>query len=326
MAPLLDVRGLEVTFPTRRKPVRALQGVDLRLQPGEVLGLVGESGSGKSVMARAIMGLLAHPGHVSGGQILFEGRDLVGLGPDEMRALRGNRMAMIFQDPMATLNPVLRIEEQMAEALLAHDPRMPREAVRARCLEVLRQVGIPAPEERLRGWPHEFSGGMRQRIIIATALLNRPALILADEATTALDVTIQAQILHEMRVLCEANGTALVWITHDLAVVSGIADHIAVMYAGRIVESGPAGQVLGDPRHPYTRGLLGSIPDNAQPGSALAQIPGLMPSPADLPRGCAFRPRCDRAGAGCGDATPPETKAGDRVWRCLHPLNAEVPA
>lgn len=326
MEPLLEVTGLEVAFPTRKGVVRALQGVNLRLAPGEVLGLVGESGSGKSVMARAIMGLLAHPGHVSGGSILFEGRDLTREPQRALRRLRGNRMAMIFQDPMATLNPVLRIEEQMAEALLSHNPGMSRDAVRARCLEVLRQVGIPAPEDRLRGWPHEFSGGMRQRIIIATALLNRPALILADEATTALDVTIQAQILHEMRALCEANGTALVWITHDLAVVAGIADHIAVMYAGRIVENGPAKQVLADPRHPYTRGLLDSVPDSTEPGEPLTQIPGLMPSPNALPAGCAFAPRCARVQPECTVAPPPESTEGARGWRCLMPLTAEVPA
>ena len=326
MDQLLELRRVAVTFPTRKGPVQALHGIDLGLHPGEVLGLVGESGSGKSVMARAILGLLAQPGRVTAGEIHFDGQDLTRLPAAAMRRIRGTRIAMIFQDPMATLNPVLRIDEQMMEALFAHDPSMSRDQARARCLEVLRQVGIPAPEDRLRGWPHELSGGMRQRIVIATALLNRPDLILADEATTALDVTIQAQILFEMRNLCRANGTALIWITHDLAVVSGIADRIAVMYAGRIVEQGPAGQVLTDPRHPYTRGLLDSVPDAATPGTTLTQIPGLMPSPLALPQGCAFHPRCSRAAADCQRETPPETGAGGRLWRCLHPIQQETPA
>lgn len=321
MTELLELRGLEVTFPTRKGAVKALHGIDLTLRRGEVLGLVGESGSGKSVMARAIMGLLARPGHVSGGQVLLDGQDLAQLGPDAMRAIRGRRIGMIFQDPMATLNPVLRIDEQMMEALFAHHPAMPRAEARDRCLKALRQVGIPAPEDRLRSWPHELSGGMRQRIAIATAQLNAPDLILADEATTALDVTIQAQIIHELRNLCQAQGTALIWISHDLAVVSGIADRIAIMYAGRIVEQGPAGTVLTDPRHPYTRGLLDSVPDRAAAGTPLRQIPGLMPSPLALPGGCAFHPRCEFTRPACRDQAPPDIAQGARHWRCLHPLH-----
>jgi peptide/nickel transport system ATP-binding protein len=266
----------------------------------------------------SIIGLIDPPGRIASGAIRFEGEDLVTARPGRLREIRGNRIAMIFQDPMMTLNPVLRIDTQMIEALTAHR-RMSAHEARARCIEVLARVGIAAAAERLEQYPHQFSGGMRQRVAIAIALLNRPALIIADEPTTALDVTVQAQILHEMRERVREAGTALIWITHDLAVVAGLADRIAVMYAGRIVESGPVAAVLDAARHPYTRGLLASVPANNRPGRPLRQIPGMMPSPLDLPAGCAFRPRCDRAEADC--ALPlGETVCGDRSWRCRHPV------
>ncbi|CCQ73668.1 ABC transporter ATP-binding protein [Magnetospira sp. QH-2] len=317
--PLLRVENLEVEFPMRNGTIAALRGIHLSMDPGEIVGLVGESGSGKSVFAKALMRILPPPGRVSGGTILFRNQDISEMDGESLRALRGDRIAMIFQDPMATLNPVIRIDEQMIEAIQAHD-RVPRGEARARCLDALKQVGIPSPEERLRSYPHQLSGGMRQRIAIATALLNKPDLILADEATTALDVTIQAQILYEVRKLCEESGTALIWVTHDLAVVSGIADRIAVMYAGQIVEYGATSEIVTDPRHPYTRGLIDSVPTESGHGQPLAQIPGLMPSPGNLPPGCAFAPRCSHADALCQRQAPYRSTDGDRQIRCHHPL------
>ncbi len=312
MTNLLEIEGLEVTFHSRGSPLRVLHGVDLTLAPGEVLGLVGESGSGKSILAKAVMGLLPGGGGITNGRVLFEGRDITRLPPADLRHLRGNRIAMIFQDPMATLNPVLRIDRQMLEAIAVHR-RMPGADARARCIDILRKVGIPAPEDRFLCYPHELSGGMRQRIAIATALLNDPQLILADEATTALDVTVQSQILHELRQMCEVTATALIWVSHDLAVVSGIADRIAIMYAGRIVECGPAADVISAPAHPYTAGLIGSVPE---PGQPLKQIPGLMPAPHALPAGCAFHPRCERTGPPCAIDAPSWHGTGSHGAAC----------
>ena len=312
---LLSIAGLEVSFGGRNDPVRVLHGVNLTLARGEVLGLVGESGSGKSVLAKAIMGLLPGGGRVTRGRIDFDGDDIVTASSARLRQLRGSRIAMIFQDPMATLNPVLRIDAQMLEAIAVHR-RLSGTAARAHCIEVLRRVGIPAPENRFLAYPHELSGGMRQRIAIATALLNDPDLILADEATTALDVTVQSQILHELRGMCEAMGTALIWVSHDLAVVSGIADRIAIMYAGRIIECGPAEQVIARPAHPYTEGLIGSVPDGVALGEALRQIPGLMPAPHALPAGCAFHPRCTRTEPLCKKQLPDWRDARDHGAAC----------
>ena len=260
---VLDVRDLQVHFFTDAGVVKAVDGVDFSLGEGEVLGLVGESGSGKTVTGFSILRLVDPPGRLVGGQILFKGTDLAHLSAREMQHLRGNRIAMIFQDPMMTLNPVLRIDTQMIEAVRAHE-RVSAKAALARAVDALARVGIPSPEERLNSYPHQFSGGMRQRVAIALALLNGPDLIVADEPTTALDVTIQSQILAEVQELARETGTALIWITHDLAVVAGLADHIAVMYAGRIVERGGTDAVLGAPAHPYTEGLLGSIPGHAR--------------------------------------------------------------
>lgn len=315
---LLDIKNLEVSFSARKGDLRILHGIDLTLQPGEILGLVGESGSGKSVLAKAILGLLPGGGSVSKGAVLFEGQDLAQADPKAMRKIRGNRIAMIFQDPMATLNPVLRIDEQMREAITAHHS-LPRAEVNARCIAILNKVGIPAPEERFVSFPHQLSGGMRQRIAIAIALLNDPVLILADEATTALDVTVQAQILHEMHRLCADEGTALIWVSHDLSVVSGIADRIAVMYAGRVVECGPVEQIVLNPRHPYTLGLIRSVPAEDSTGHELHQIPGLMPSPGALPQGCVFAARCFAATAHCRDVAPEYTETNGHGFACHVP-------
>jgi len=320
----LEVRGLSTHFASRAGLVRAVDDVSFSVNRGEVMGLVGESGSGKSVTGFSILGLVDPPGRVVAGQVLFGGRDIAGLPDGEMRRLRGKHIAMVFQDPMMTLNPVLRIDTQMIEAVQAHDA-VPRAEARARARDALGLVGIPSPEERLRAYPHQFSGGMRQRVAIAIALLHRPALIVADEPTTALDVTIQAQILAEMQALCARFGTALVWITHDLSVIAGLADHIAVMYAGRIVEKGTVDQVLDSPMHPYTHGLIGSVPSRAARGERLRGIPGMTPSVLNLPAGCAFRTRCARADAQC-ELDPPEfAMAAGHAHRCFHPL-AGVPA
>ena len=290
--------------------------------PGQVYGLVGESGSGKSVTGFSIIGLIDPPGRVAGGSIRFNGEELVGAPPERMRALRGKRIAMIFQDPMMTLNPVLSIETQMVETVLAHE-RVSRQAARTRSIEALSRVGIASAAERLQQYPHQFSGGMRQRVAIAIALLHNPELIIADEPTTALDVTVQGQILYEMQKLTRESGTSLIWITHDLAVVAGLADRIAVMYAGRIVEIGDAGEVLDGPRHPYTRGLLDSVPAATAPGQRLKQISGSTPSLLRLGAGCAFRDRCPRAGQACGRRGG---VADDAIVECCAPRRIVVDA
>jgi peptide/nickel transport system ATP-binding protein len=317
-APLLKVAGLRTEFATRDGVLPAVADVSFEVARGEVLGLVGESGSGKSVTGFSILGLIDPPGRIAAGSMQFDGLELVGAAPESLRRLRGKRIAMIFQDPMMTLNPVLSIETQMVETVLAHDDTT-RAAARQRAIEALGRVGIASAPERLAQYPHQFSGGMRQRVAIAIALLHKPDLIIADEPTTALDVTVQGQILYEMQKLVRESGTALIWITHDLAVVAGLADRIAVMYAGRIVEIGDAADVLDAPRHPYTRGLLDSVPAATQPGARLRQIRGSTPSLLRLGPGCAFRERCDRADTEC--ATLPGLEATDgRSVRCVHPL------
>ncbi len=324
--PVLSVQNLLVTFATREGTVTAVNDVSFEVRRGEVLGLVGESGSGKSVTGLAILGLIDPPGRIARGSIRLDGEELVGRPEEELRRLRGKRLAMIFQDPMNTLNPVLRIDTQMMEAIQAHE-RVSDRAARDRARQALSQVGIPSPEERLTAYPHQFSGGMRQRVAIATALLHRPALLVADEPTTALDVTIQAQILAEVQNLAAESGTALVWITHDLSVVAGLADRIAVMYAGRIVETGDVAETLERPVHPYTAGLIGSVPSRNRRGVPLAQIPGMTPSLANLPPGCPFSPRCPRATALCRSDMPEATSYGaDRAARCHHPLLAPAAA
>jgi peptide/nickel transport system ATP-binding protein len=313
------VEDLRTHFFTRGGVVKAVDGVGFEVGPGEVLGLVGESGSGKSVTGFSILGLVDEPGRVVGGRVLFRGQDLVGLPEARMRRLRGSRIAMVFQDPMMTLNPVLRIDTQMIEAVQAH-AQVGRAEAYQRAREALGRVGIAAPDERLRSYPHQFSGGMRQRVAIAIALLNRPDLIIADEPTTALDVTIQAQILHEVQDLCRETGTAMIWITHDLTVVAGLADRICVMYAGRDVEQGTVDEVLDRPLHPYTHGLIGSVPGRNRRGQRLVQIPGMIPSPLDLPPGCAFRNRCPRAADDCRHEPALRRVRAQRSVRCFFPL------
>ena len=325
MTPVLSVRDLAVSFSTREGTVVAVDGVSFDLHRGEVLGLVGESGSGKSVTGLAILGLIDPPGRIEAGSIRLDGEELVGKPEEELRRLRGKRVAMIFQDPMTTLNPVLRIDTQMIEAIRAHEA-VSEKAARERARKALVQVGIPSPDERLVAYPHQFSGGMRQRVAIAIALLHRPAVLVADEPTTALDVTIQAQILAEVQSLAAETGTAMLWITHDLSVIAGLADRIAVMYAGRVVETGPVAPVIERPIHPYTAGLIGSVPSRNRRGSALAQIPGMTPSLARLPPGCPFAPRCFRATATCRTLMPEPVPHGEeRMARCHHPLDAPAP-
>ena len=320
--PVLDMRDVSIVFDTAGGRLNAVDGLNLTVRRGEVLGLVGESGSGKSLTGFAVMGALDPPGRVASGEILLGGQDLTGMNNAELRHLRGNRMAMILQDPMLTLNPTLTIGTQIIEAIRAHADVSSSEA-RTRAVEAMRRVGIGQPEKRLGAYPHEYSGGMRQRVSIAIALLHQPDLIIADEPTTALDVTVQAQILLEVRRLVEEVGSAWIWISHDLSVVAGLADRIAVMYAGRIVEEGPAQAVLKHARHPYTRGLLKSSPENPPlPDGRLWQIAGNAPSIANRVCGCRFRPRCPRADAAC--AEQPDDAGGDHRYACWHPYDDEV--
>ncbi len=320
MSALLEVRDLATHFAGRHGTVKAVDGVSFSIDAGEIVGLVGESGSGKSVTGFSILGLIDPPGRIVRGSVQFEGAELVGRPQRELRRLRGRRIAMVFQDPSATLNPVLTIAVQMRLAIEAHE-RVGEAAARARSAELLARVGIPDAGRRLDTYPHQLSGGMRQRVAIAIALLNRPALVVCDEPTTALDVSIQAQILAEMKALARESGTALIWISHDLATVSALASRLLVMYAGRVVEEGTVGEVLSAPRHPYTRGLLDSLPSLAEPGRDLRQIPGSMPSLADPPPGCAFAPRCAHAYDACA-RMPDLAAAGRRAVRCHRPLGA----
>ncbi|QOF71720.1 ABC transporter ATP-binding protein [Aminobacter sp. SR38] len=318
----LKVENLCTYFFTRAGVAKAVDGVSFEVGRGEILGLVGESGSGKSITGFSVLGLVDPPGRVAGGRILFHGEDLVGRSQGEMRTLRGKKIAMIFQDPMMTLNPVLSIETQMVETVRAHD-RVSKAEARARAVEALGLVGIPSPDERLAAYPHQFSGGMRQRVAIAIALLHRPELIIADEPTTALDVTIQSQILAVIQGLSRDFGMSLIWISHDLGVVAGLAHRIAVMYAGRIVETGETDTVLDSPVHPYTIGLMRSVPANLERGEPLTPIPGMAPPPLGRPAGCPFRLRCFAATAAC-ETEPEEATADGHRWRCFHPQIARA--
>ena len=323
-APLLQVKDLATEFATRSGVARAVDGVSFDVFAGEIVGLVGESGSGKSVTGYSILGLIDLPGRITGGSVRLEGQELVGMARQQLRTLRGRRVAMVFQDPMSTLNPVLTVYAQMQLAMKAHG-RPDVSQMRARALQALGKVGIPDPERRLEAYPHELSGGMRQRVAIAIAFLNQPALVICDEPTTALDVSIQAQILVEMKTLVREAGVSLVWISHDLATVSVLASRLLVMYAGRLIEEGPTAEVLRRPRHPYTQGLIDSLPSRAAPGRDLVQSPGSTPALTSLPSGCAFRERCAHATAICSTA-PVQTINSPRSWSCHHPLNIHVAA
>ena len=324
--PVLSVDNLTTHFFTRAGVVKAVDGVSFDLARGEIMGLVGESGSGKTVTGFSLLGLVDAPGRIVKGSVKLNGTELTTLSNAELRSCRGREISMIFQDPIATLNPMLTIGQQMKLAIDAHESLSSRAAL-ARAAELLTHVGIPSANVRLRAYPHEFSGGMRQRVAIAIALLHRPSVLVADEPTTALDVSIQAQILFQMRDLAADTGTAMIWISHDLAVVSSLASKLAVMYAGRIVEQGPTAALLRDPRHPYTAGLIASLPAMAKAGTPLTQIQGTTPSLLSLPPGCAFAPRCDRVTEACINDPALNVQDG-RGWRCFHPMSRleKVPA
>lgn len=317
--PTLVIENLSTQFFSRAGTATAVNEVSFSVAAGQIMGLVGESGSGKSMTGYSIMGLIDPPGKVVSGSIRLKGEELFGQPQDKLRQIRGNRIAMIFQDPMMTLNPVLRIDTQMVEAVLAHQNVGKRQALHM-ASEALEQVGIASPAQRLLCYPHQFSGGMRQRVAIAIALLNKPDVIICDEPTTALDVTIQSQILYEMQKLCRESGTALIWITHDLSVVAGLADTMCVMYAGRVVESGSVEQVLEQTRHPYTQALIASAPSRNKRGQPIAQIPGMAPSLLDLPPGCAFQARCQYVHERCQEQ-PALQSLQQHTVRCFRPLS-----
>ena len=317
MPSLLEVRDLEVKFALRSGDITAIDGVSFNLDPGERMGLVGESGAGKSVTGFAVINLISKPGYISRGSIHFEGKEISAYPPARMRKIRGNRISMIFQDPMMTLNPVYTIGFQMIETLKAHRD-ISKSRARDIALEKLRLVQMPSPEKRLAQYPHELSGGMRQRIIIAISLLADPAIIIADEPTTALDVTIQAEIMDLLQELCEKEKMGLILITHDLGVVSQVTEKIAVMYAGKIIEYGPTETVVHHPVHPYTIGLIGSIPGSIEPGKDLKQIPGMMPTLTNIPPGCAFNPRCELAADICTRQTPVLEEKQNGIMAACH--------
>jgi len=311
MEHLLEVQDLVVKFALRFGDLTAIDGVSFALDKREKMGLVGESGAGKSVTGFAIINLLSKPGYIAKGKILFEGKELSRLSEEQMRRIRGNRISMIFQDPIMTLNPVLTIGTQMVETVLAHMNVSKADAMDL-ALEKLKKVYIPSPEKRLFQYPHECSGGMRQRIVIAIALLTDPSLIIADEPTTALDVTIQAGIMDLLIELCETEEMSLILITHDLAVISQVTEKIAVMYAGKMVETGPTDDIIKNPQHPYTQGLIKALPGTIEAGRRLNQIPGMMPTLTDIPPGCAFHPRCTINQSVCEMETPLLNSANDR--------------
>ncbi|ETX30856.1 ABC transporter ATP-binding protein [Roseivivax isoporae] len=320
---LLTVEDLTVTFPGRRGSVNAIENVSLSVEPGEILGMVGESGAGKSMTGAAIIGLIEPPGHIAGGRITLEGERIDTLPPEAMRRIRGRRIGAIFQDPLTSLNPVLTVGEQLIETIQTH-LGLSRAAARERAIDWLRRVGIPAPEARIDTYPHQYSGGMRQRVVIALALCAEPRLVIADEPTTALDVSVQAQIIALLRRLARETGVAVILVTHDMGVIAETADRVAVMYAGRIVEVGPVARVLANPRHPYTEGLMASIPRIGPRPDRLAQIEGAMPRPHARPPGCAFAPRCPHRFAPCVERRP-ELRGTAAAAVACH-LTTEVPA
>ncbi|MEI8146648.1 MAG: ABC transporter ATP-binding protein [Alphaproteobacteria bacterium] len=291
--PILSVRDLVVEFPTRRGLLTAVDRISFDIAPGEVLGVVGESGAGKSMTGTAVIGLLEPPGRIAGGQVLLKGERIDNLPPEEMRKIRGKRIGMVFQDPLTSLNPLYKVGEQLIETIQTHTSLTTQQA-RARAIDLLTEVGIPAPDKRIDAYPHQFSGGMRQRVVLALALCAEPELVIADEPTTALDVSVQAQIIGLLKRLCSQHGAAVMLITHDMGVIAETADRVAVMYAGRIAEIGPVQDVIKRAKHPYTSGLMGSIPTLDSEAERLVQIPGSMPRLNAIPTGCAFNPRCPK--------------------------------
>ncbi|MCU0928603.1 MAG: ABC transporter ATP-binding protein [Burkholderiaceae bacterium] len=316
--PLLEVKHLRVEFPTRRGTLLALDDVSFDIAPGEVLGVVGESGAGKSLTGAAIIGLLEPPGRVAGGEIRLEGQRIDNLPYEQMRAIRGRKIGAIFQDPLTSLNPLYTIGRQLTETIRTHLPVSEAEA-RQRAIRLLQETGIPAAEQRIDQYPHQFSGGMRQRVVIALALAAEPRLIVADEPTTALDVSIQAQIISLLKKLCKVHGAAVMLVTHDMGVIAETCDRVAVMYAGRVVEIGPVHDVIHRPNHPYTEGLMGSIPAMDEDRERLLQIDGAMPRLTAIPAGCAFNPRCPKAVDRCRRDRPDLMSAGATRAACwLH--------
>ena len=309
-SPVLSVRDLAICFDTRHGPLSAVDGISFDLAPGEILGMVGESGAGKSLTGTAITGLLESPGRIHRGAIYFEGQRIDTLPQPEMRQLRGRKIGSIFQDPLTSLNPLMTVGQQLIQTIRTHLD-LSQDAARKRAIDFLAEVGIPAPETRVDQYPHQFSGGMRQRVVIALALCANPSLVIADEPTTALDVSIQAQILDLLKQMCRDHGAAVILVTHDMGVIAETADRVAVMYSGRVVEIGPVKTVVGDPHHPYTKGLMQSIPRIGSNARRLTQIDGAMPRLTDMPTGCAFHPRCPHAMDICRRALPERQQVED---------------
>jgi peptide/nickel transport system ATP-binding protein len=320
--PVLSVRNLQVEFATRRHTLRAIDGVSFDIAKGEVLGVVGESGAGKSVTGLAIIGLLDPPGRISGGEIRLSGLRIDHLPPEDIRRIRGKRIGMIFQDPLTSLNPLYRIGDQIIETIKTHTS-LSDSAARKRAIDLLAEVGIPAPDKRIDGYPHEFSGGMRQRVVIALAICAGPELIIADEPTTALDVSVQAQIITLIKRLGRDHGTAVMLVTHDMGVIAETCDRVAVMYSGRVAEIGPVGDVVRNPLHPYAKGLMGAIPTLAGDDKRLVQIPGAMPRLSAIPPGCSFNPRCGFAFDRCRSERPEPIRQGAQAVAC-HLFDASV--
>ena len=318
--PILSIRNLTVDIPTRHGILRPVDNVSYDIAAGEILGVVGESGAGKSMAGNAVIGLLSPPAHIASGEIHLNGTRIDHLTGDAMRRLRGKQIGMVFQDPLTSLNPLLRIGDQLTETMLAHLDISASEA-RKRAIAALDEVGIPGAAGRVDSYPHEFSGGMRQRVVIALALCAEPSLIIADEPTTALDVSVQAQIIALLKRLCRDRGTAVMLITHDMGVIAEACDRVAVMYAGKLVELGPVRDVLTAPLHPYTDGLMGSTPLASRGKSRLHQIPGAMPRLDALPQGCAFHPRCPRAAERCRADPPPRIEDGAGRAACFFPID-----
>jgi peptide/nickel transport system ATP-binding protein len=322
---LLSVRNLRVEFPTRRGVLTAIDDVSFDIMPGEVLGVVGESGAGKSLTGAAIIGLLEPPGRIAGGEILLKGQRIDNLGAEAMRRIRGKRIGMVFQDPLTSLNPLYTVAQQLIETIRTHADISDAEA-RKRAVALLDRVGIPAAARRIDDYPHHFSGGMRQRVVIALALCAEPELVIADEPTTALDVSVQSQIIDLIKEICAERGAAVMLITHDMGVIAETADRVAVLYSGRVAEIGPVTQVITAPEHPYTVGLMGSIPTLTQDHARLVAIPGAMPRLNAIPQGCAFNPRCERAFDRCFTERPEPLPRGDRRWVACWLYDALAPA